>query len=95
MVRIITEQASSPYLPFSNLICFCFLSQKKVVEIRDQLKRIARRLGITLKSCDGDMEVRNCSTLLHLKKGCMFLTLHCFRLWEKLWLQVFLPMHAV
>jgi ATP-dependent RNA helicase DDX35 len=57
-----------------------YQSMKKVVEIRDQLKRIARRLGITLKSCDGDMEVRNCSTLLHLKKGCMFLTLHCFRL---------------
>lgn len=32
-----------------------------MVEIRDQLKRIAKRLGITLKSCDRDMEVRNCT----------------------------------
>jgi ATP-dependent RNA helicase DDX35 len=71
MVRIITEQASSPYLPFSNLICFCFLSQKKVVEIRDQLKRIARRLGITLKSCDGDMEaVRKAVTAGFFANAC-------------------------
>lgn len=31
--------------------------QKKVMEIREQLKRIALRLGIVLKSCERDMQV--------------------------------------
>ncbi|KAG2687765.1 hypothetical protein I3760_09G066000 [Carya illinoinensis] len=31
--------------------------QKKVVEIREQLRRIAQRLGIVLKSCERDMQV--------------------------------------
>ncbi|KAK6124362.1 hypothetical protein DH2020_041855 [Rehmannia glutinosa] len=31
--------------------------QKKVDEIRQQLRRIAQRLGIALKSCEGDMQV--------------------------------------
>ena len=31
--------------------------QKKVIEIRGQLRRIAQRLGIVLKSCEGDMKV--------------------------------------
>jgi ATP-dependent RNA helicase DDX35 len=44
---------------------------KKVVEIRDQLKRIARRLGITLKSCDGDMEaVRKAVTAGFFANAC-------------------------
>ncbi|KAJ7968665.1 putative ATP-dependent RNA helicase [Quillaja saponaria] len=32
-------------------------AMKKVIEIREQLKRIAQRIGISLKSCDGDMQV--------------------------------------
>ncbi|EYU28048.1 hypothetical protein ABFS82_13G100000 [Erythranthe guttata] len=32
-------------------------AMKKVDEIRQQLRRVAQRLGITLKSCEGDMEV--------------------------------------
>ncbi|EXB88537.1 hypothetical protein L484_008856 [Morus notabilis] len=28
---------------------------KKVIEIRDQLRRTAQRIGISLKSCEGDM----------------------------------------
>ncbi|KAB1221979.1 putative ATP-dependent RNA helicase DHX35 [Morella rubra] len=32
-------------------------AMKKVVEIREQLRRIAQRLGIILKSCEGDMQV--------------------------------------
>jgi hypothetical protein len=31
--------------------------QKKVIEIREQLRRIAQRLGIVLKSCERDMQV--------------------------------------
>lgn len=31
--------------------------QKKVVEIREQLRKLLRRLGIVLKSCDGDTKV--------------------------------------
>ncbi|RWR89645.1 putative pre-mRNA-splicing factor ATP-dependent RNA helicase DEAH9 isoform X2 [Cinnamomum micranthum f. kanehirae] len=33
------------------------LVQKKVVEIREQLRKLLRRLGIVLKSCDGDTKV--------------------------------------
>nr|XP_016509368.1 PREDICTED: probable pre-mRNA-splicing factor ATP-dependent RNA helicase DEAH9 [Nicotiana tabacum] len=29
---------------------------KKVIEVREQLKRITQRLGIGLKSCEGDMQ---------------------------------------
>ncbi|KAG7547030.1 Helicase C-terminal [Arabidopsis suecica] len=48
-----------------------YQSMKKVVEIRDQLKRIARRLGITLKSCDGDMEaVRKAVTAGFFANAC-------------------------
>ncbi|RVW29662.1 putative pre-mRNA-splicing factor ATP-dependent RNA helicase DEAH9 [Vitis vinifera] len=32
-------------------------AMKKVIEIREQLRRIAQRLGIVLKSCERDMEV--------------------------------------
>ncbi|KAL8151455.1 hypothetical protein V2J09_021263 [Rumex salicifolius] len=32
-------------------------AMKKVIEIREQLKRVAQRLGITLKSCESDMQV--------------------------------------
>ncbi|PIA30573.1 hypothetical protein AQUCO_05500107v1 [Aquilegia coerulea] len=32
-------------------------AMKKVLEIREQLKRIAHRLGIALKSCEGDTQV--------------------------------------
>ncbi|KAL7129910.1 hypothetical protein ABFS83_13G099700 [Erythranthe nasuta] len=32
-------------------------AMKKVDEIRQQLRRVAQRLGITLKSCEGDMDV--------------------------------------
>ncbi|XP_048132236.1 probable pre-mRNA-splicing factor ATP-dependent RNA helicase DEAH9 isoform X1 [Rhodamnia argentea] len=32
-------------------------AMKKVVDIREQLRRIAQRLGVTLKSCDKDMQV--------------------------------------
>ncbi|XP_010529181.1 PREDICTED: probable pre-mRNA-splicing factor ATP-dependent RNA helicase DEAH9 [Tarenaya hassleriana] len=34
-----------------------YQSMKKVIEIRDQLRRIAQRLGIPLKSCDRDIQV--------------------------------------
>lgn len=34
-----------------------FFMQKKVVDIREQLRRIAQRLGVTLKSCDKDLQV--------------------------------------
>lgn len=34
-----------------------FHAQRKVVEIREQLKRIAQRVGIVLKSCESDMQV--------------------------------------
>lgn len=34
-----------------------FFPQKKVVDIREQLRRIAQRLGVTLKSCDNDIQV--------------------------------------
>ncbi|CAH8345626.1 unnamed protein product [Eruca vesicaria subsp. sativa] len=48
-----------------------YQSMKKVVEIRDQLKRIARRLGITLKSCDGDMDaVRKAVTAGFFANAC-------------------------
>ncbi|KFK28520.1 hypothetical protein AALP_AA7G007300 [Arabis alpina] len=48
-----------------------YQSMKKVVEIRDQLKRIARRLGIALKSCDGDMEaVRKAVTAGFFANAC-------------------------
>ncbi|CAL9225136.1 unnamed protein product [Arabidopsis halleri] len=48
-----------------------YQSMKKVVEIRDQLKRIARRLGITLKSCDRDMEaVRKAVTAGFFANAC-------------------------
>lgn len=33
------------------------LVQKKVVEIREQLSKLVQRLGIGLKSCDGDTKV--------------------------------------
>uniref|UniRef100_A0A5B7BFG4 RNA helicase n=1 Tax=Davidia involucrata TaxID=16924 RepID=A0A5B7BFG4_DAVIN len=32
-------------------------AMKKVIEIREQLRRIAQRLGIVLKSCESDMQV--------------------------------------
>ncbi|CAK8530640.1 unnamed protein product [Lathyrus sativus] len=32
-------------------------AMKKVVEVREQLKRIAQRIGLVLKSCDSDMQV--------------------------------------
>ncbi|CAN8274636.1 unnamed protein product [Cochlearia groenlandica] len=48
-----------------------YQSMKKVVEIRDQLKRIARRLGITLKSCDRDMDaVRKAVTAGFFANAC-------------------------
>ncbi|KAK7302892.1 hypothetical protein RJT34_13789 [Clitoria ternatea] len=31
-------------------------AMRKVLEVRDQLKRIAQRIGLVLKSCDGDMQ---------------------------------------
>lgn len=34
-----------------------YQAMKKVIEIREQLRRIAQRLGIVLKSCEGDMQV--------------------------------------
>lgn len=37
-----------------------FHAQRKVVEIREQLKRIAQRIGIVLKSCESDMQVMWC-----------------------------------
>lgn len=36
---------------------FQHVVQRKVLEVREQLKRIAQRIGIVLKSCDGDMQV--------------------------------------
>jgi hypothetical protein len=39
------------------LILIQFVLQKKVIEIREQLRRTALRLGIVLKSCEGDMLV--------------------------------------
>ncbi|XP_058763232.1 probable pre-mRNA-splicing factor ATP-dependent RNA helicase DEAH9 isoform X1 [Vicia villosa] len=32
-------------------------AMKKVVEVREQLRRIAQRIGLVLKSCDSDMQV--------------------------------------
>ncbi|KAL8192178.1 hypothetical protein R6Q57_028040 [Mikania cordata] len=32
-------------------------AMKKVIEVREQLRRIAQRLGLTLKSCENDMQV--------------------------------------
>ncbi|XP_054802577.1 probable pre-mRNA-splicing factor ATP-dependent RNA helicase DEAH9 [Prosopis cineraria] len=32
-------------------------AMRKVLEVREQLKRIAQRIGIALKSCEGDMQV--------------------------------------
>lgn len=40
-----------------KLLLETILLQKKVIEIREQLRRIAQRLGIVLKSCERDMEV--------------------------------------
>ncbi|GMY37606.1 probable pre-mRNA-splicing factor ATP-dependent RNA helicase DEAH9, partial [Fagus crenata] len=34
-----------------------YQAMKKVIEIRGQLRRIAQRLGIVLKSCEGDIQV--------------------------------------
>ncbi|XP_052183025.1 probable pre-mRNA-splicing factor ATP-dependent RNA helicase DEAH9 [Diospyros lotus] len=34
-----------------------YQAMKKVVEIREQLRRIAQRIGIVLKSCESDMQV--------------------------------------
>ncbi|KAF8097421.1 hypothetical protein N665_0289s0010 [Sinapis alba] len=48
-----------------------YQSMKKVVEIRDQLKRIARRLGISLKSCEGDIDaVRKAVTAGFFANAC-------------------------
>lgn len=43
-------------LIFANRIVLFFM-QKKVMEIREQLRRTAQRIGIALKSCDTDMQV--------------------------------------
>ncbi|KAJ4981825.1 hypothetical protein NE237_032662 [Protea cynaroides] len=37
--------------------CINYQAMKKVIEIREQLRRISHRLGIVLKSCDRDTEV--------------------------------------
>lgn len=42
--------------------------QKKVMEIREQLKRIALRLGIVLKSCERDTQVNKVTYWFNLKK---------------------------
>ncbi|KAK9265614.1 hypothetical protein L1049_021498 [Liquidambar formosana] len=34
-----------------------YQAMKKVIEIREQIRRIAKRLGIVLKSCDRDMQI--------------------------------------
>ncbi|KAL6992438.1 ATP-dependent RNA helicase [Sarracenia purpurea var. burkii] len=34
-----------------------YQAMRKVIEIREQLRRIAQRIGIILKSCEGDMQV--------------------------------------
>ncbi|KAF7803364.1 putative pre-mRNA-splicing factor ATP-dependent RNA helicase DEAH9 [Senna tora] len=34
-----------------------YQAMKKVLEVREQLKRIAQRIGIVLKSCEGDIQV--------------------------------------
>ena len=55
-----------------KLLLVTILLQKKVIEIREQLRRIAQRLGIVLKSCERDMEVmwgNNFSPLLRERVG--------------------------
>lgn len=46
-------------VPFHYILALIikFVVQKKVIEIREQLKRTAQRLGIVLKSCETDMLV--------------------------------------
>lgn len=69
-IKIIVAFKMLPSCPFYRCVCtFSALSptslilssliglQKKVVEIREQLRRIAQRIGIALKSCEGDMLV--------------------------------------
>lgn len=34
-----------------------YQAMKKVLEVREQLRRIAQRIGLVLKSCEGDMQV--------------------------------------
>lgn len=41
-------------------MCPVIIVQKKVIEIREQLRRTARRLGIDLKSCERDTVVSLC-----------------------------------
>ncbi|CAA7042728.1 unnamed protein product [Microthlaspi erraticum] len=67
--KVFLESKKSSQWCYKNFLNY--QSMKKVVEIRDQLKRIARRLGITLKSCDGDMEaVRKAVTAGFFANAC-------------------------
>lgn len=34
-----------------------YIAQKKVLEVREQLRRIAQRIGLVLKSCESDIQV--------------------------------------
>ncbi|GAA0186427.1 RNA helicase [Lithospermum erythrorhizon] len=46
-------------------------AMKKVIEIRGQLRRIANRIGIVLKSCEGDMQaVRKAITAGYFSNAC-------------------------
>ncbi|KAM4100842.1 hypothetical protein ACJW30_05G098700 [Castanea mollissima] len=48
-----------------------YQAMKKVIEIRGQLRRIAQRLGIVLKSCEGDMKaVRKAVTAGFFANAC-------------------------
>nr|XP_043622202.1 probable pre-mRNA-splicing factor ATP-dependent RNA helicase DEAH9 isoform X2 [Erigeron canadensis] len=37
--------------------CINYQAMKKVMEVREQLRKIAQRLGLSLKSCENDMQV--------------------------------------
>ncbi|KAK7841026.1 putative pre-mrna-splicing factor atp-dependent rna helicase deah9 [Quercus suber] len=50
---------------------WCHKNHKKVIEIRGQLRRIAQRLGMVLKSCEGDMKaVRKAVTAGFFANAC-------------------------
>ncbi|XP_050287201.1 probable pre-mRNA-splicing factor ATP-dependent RNA helicase DEAH9 isoform X3 [Quercus robur] len=53
-----------------------YQAMKKVIEIRGQLRRIAQRLGIVLKSCEGDMKAFSHSGMYKTVRGSQEVYIH-------------------
>lgn len=61
-----------------GFFAIAFYMQRKVIEVREQLKRITQRLGIGLKSCEGDIQVTDCSLWLKIYSWAQRLQRHLF-----------------